>query len=116
MRYVAAYLLAVLGGNEAPSASDIKTILGSVGIEAEEDRLNMVIAQLKGKDLEELMEEGSKKLASVSFGGAAGGGVAASGGGDQVADGGQAEAKTEEKKEEPEEDSSDDDMGLSLFG
>lgn len=40
MRYVAAYLLAVLGGNTKPSAKDIKTILGSVGIEAEDDRLN----------------------------------------------------------------------------
>lgn len=42
MRYVAAYLLAVLGGNTSPSAKDIKNILGSVGIEAEDERLNKV--------------------------------------------------------------------------
>lgn len=42
MRYVAAYLLAVLGGNANPSAKDIKTILGSVGIEADDERLNKV--------------------------------------------------------------------------
>lgn len=42
MRYVAAYLLAVLGGNASPSAKDIKNILGSVGIEAEDERLNKV--------------------------------------------------------------------------
>lgn len=42
MRYVAAYLLAVLGGNTSPSAKDIKAILGSVGIEADDDRLNKV--------------------------------------------------------------------------
>lgn len=42
MRYVAAYLLAVLGGNASPSAKDIKTILGSVGIEADDERLNKV--------------------------------------------------------------------------
>lgn len=43
MRYVAAYLLAALGGNASPSAKDIKTILGSVGIEADDERLNKVI-------------------------------------------------------------------------
>lgn len=42
MRYVAAYLLAALGGNTSPSAKDIKTILGSVGIEADDERLNKV--------------------------------------------------------------------------
>ncbi len=42
MRYVAAYLLAVLGGNNNPSAKDIKNILGSVGIEADDERLNKV--------------------------------------------------------------------------
>lgn len=45
MRYVAAYLLAVLGGNNNPSAKDIKNILGSVGIEAEDERLNKVSIQ-----------------------------------------------------------------------
>jgi hypothetical protein len=29
MKYVAAYLLAVTGGNASPSAADIKTILGA---------------------------------------------------------------------------------------
>lgn len=43
MRYVAAYLLAALGGNASPSAKDIKTILGSVGIEADDERLNKVL-------------------------------------------------------------------------
>lgn len=42
MRYVAAYLLAALGGNTSPSAKDIKAILGSVGIEADDERLNKV--------------------------------------------------------------------------
>ena len=58
MRYVAAYLLAVLGGNEAPSAADLKKIIGSVGIEAEEDKMKLIMKELKGKNLEELIEEG----------------------------------------------------------
>ncbi|XP_046882566.1 60S acidic ribosomal protein P2 isoform X1 [Hypomesus transpacificus] len=53
MRYVAAYLLAVLGGNTSPSSKDIKTILGSVGIEAEDVRLDKVITELNGKDINE---------------------------------------------------------------
>jgi len=58
MRYVAAYLLAVLGGNENPSAADIKKILSSVGIDAEDDKLKKVISELNGKDIQELIAEG----------------------------------------------------------
>ncbi|CAH1232639.1 RPLP2 [Branchiostoma lanceolatum] len=114
MRYVAAYLLAVLGGNANPSAGDIKKILGSVGIDAEDERLNKVISELKGKDIEEVMEAGRGKLSSMPSGGgvaaAAGGGGAAAGGGAAPA----AEEKKEEKKEESEEES-DEDMGFGLF-
>lgn len=45
MRYVASYLLAALGGNASPSAKDIKKILDSVGIEADDDRLNKVASR-----------------------------------------------------------------------
>nr|ABW90411.1 putative ribosomal protein P2 [Barentsia elongata] len=112
MRYVAAYLLAALGGNSSPSASDIKKILGSVGVEAEDERLNKVISELKGKNLEEVLAEGAEKLASVPSGGAvASGGAAAAGGGAADA----APAAEEKKKPEPESDESDDDMGFGLF-
>ena len=49
MRHVAAYLLASLGGNENPSASDIKAILSSVGVEADDKGLKTVVDSLKGK-------------------------------------------------------------------
>lgn len=49
MRYVASYLLAALGGNTSPSAKDIKKILDSVGIEADDDRLNKVGAPGPGR-------------------------------------------------------------------
>ncbi|XP_019621563.1 PREDICTED: 60S acidic ribosomal protein P2 [Branchiostoma belcheri] len=113
MRYVAAYLLAVLGGNANPSAGDIKKILGSVGIDADDERLNKVISELKGKDIEEVMAAGRGKLSSMPSGGgvavAAGGGGAAAGGAAPAA-----EEKKEEKKEESEEES-DEDMGFGLF-
>merc|ERR1712098_985162 len=62
MRYVAAYLLAALGGNTSPSAKDIKDILGSVGIEADDERLNKVISELNGKDINEVMNSGLSKF------------------------------------------------------
>lgn len=116
MRYVAAYLLAVLGGNTTPSSKDIKTILGSVGIEADDARLDKVINELNGKDINEVMNSGLSKLASMPAGGAvaapaAAAGAAAAGAG--AAPAAAAEEKKEEKKEESEE--SDEDMGFGLF-
>jgi large subunit ribosomal protein LP2 len=58
MRYVAAYLLAALGGKANPSAADIEKILSSVGIEVDSAKLSKVIEQLKGKNLEELIAQG----------------------------------------------------------
>lgn len=69
MRYVAAYLLAVLGGKEAPSAADIEKILSSVGIEADSTRLSKVVEDLKGKSVDELIKEGREKLSSMPVGG-----------------------------------------------
>ena len=54
MRYVAAYLLATLGGNKDPSASDIKAILESVGIDVDSERLDVVMKELSGKDISEV--------------------------------------------------------------
>ena len=110
MRYVAAYLLAALGGNASPSADEIKTILSSVGVGVDEEKLAFVMAQLAGKSIDEVVASGLGKLASVPSGGGA---VAKSGG----AAAGDAPAEAEEEKEpEPEsEEESDDDMGFSLF-
>jgi large subunit ribosomal protein LP2 len=54
MKHLAAYLLLGLGGNSSPSAKDIKAVLDSVGIEADDDRLNKLISELKGKDINEV--------------------------------------------------------------
>lgn len=114
MRYVAAYLLAVLGGNENPKAADIEKILGSVGIDVDEEKLSKVISELKGKSINDVIAEGQAKLASVPSGGvvaSAGGGGASAGGGDSKEE---VKEEKEEKKEESEEES-DDDMGFGLF-
>lgn len=49
MRYVAAYLLAYLSGNEHPKAADVKKILSSVGVETNEADLKRLFAELEGK-------------------------------------------------------------------
>ncbi|XXG63051.1 hypothetical protein AAC387_Pa05g1321 [Persea americana] len=111
MKVIAAYLLAVLGGNTNPTADDIKTILGSVGAEADDDRIELLLSEVSGKDITELIASGREKFASVPSGGGAPIAMAASagGGGAAPAD----EPKKEEKVEEKEE--SDEDMGFSLF-
>ena len=54
MKHLAAYLLLNLGGNASPSADDIKGVLAAVGIEADNDRLEKLLAELEGKDINEV--------------------------------------------------------------
>lgn len=58
MRYVAAYLLAVLGGKASPLTSDIEKILTSVGVEIDPENLKLVLECLKGKSIDDLIAEG----------------------------------------------------------
>ncbi|KAJ8551981.1 hypothetical protein K7X08_028424 [Anisodus acutangulus] len=110
MKVIAAYLLAVLGGNTCPSGADLKKILSSVGAEADDDRIGLLLSQVEGKDITELIAAGREKLASVPSGGGAVA-VAAPAGGAAAAPA--AAEKKEEKVEEKVE--SDEDMGFSLF-
>ncbi|XP_055715798.1 60S acidic ribosomal protein P2 [Phlebotomus papatasi] len=111
MRYVAAYLLAVLGGNENPSTKDLEKILSSVGVEVDAERVKKVVSELNGKSINELIEQGREKLSSMPAGGGA---VAAAAGPAATAPAAAAEEKKEEKKKE-ESESEDDDMGFGLF-
>ncbi|KAG0664939.1 60S acidic ribosomal protein P2 [Maudiozyma exigua] len=108
MKYLAAYLLLTQGGNATPAAADIKTIVESVGIEADESRINELLSSLEGKgSLEEVIAAGAAKFASAPAAGSASAGVASAAGASGEA---AAEAAEEEAKEE-----SDDDMGFGLF-
>ncbi|GAA5843867.1 hypothetical protein JCM11251_003539 [Rhodosporidiobolus azoricus] len=109
MKHVAAYLLLVSGGNASPSAEDVTELLKAVDIEADQAALSTLISELSGKDINEVIAEGSKKLASVPSGGAAAAPAAGA-----AAAGGAAEAAPEKAKEEEKEES-DDDMGFGLF-
>ncbi|CAF0747866.1 unnamed protein product [Adineta ricciae] len=117
MRYAAAYVLAVLGGNATPDAATIAKILGSVGIDCDKTKAQKVVDACKGKDLEQIIAEGTKKLTSLPAGGAAAPAAAAAApaaGGDAKKGGAKEEPKKEEKKKE-ESDEEGDDMGFGLF-
>lgn len=92
MKYIAAYLLAQLGGNATPDKAAITKILSSVGANVDDKAIDSLLEKLSGKDISELIKEGTAKLAVV------GGGSAAPASGSAPA----AEEKKEEKKEEEE--------------
>ena len=54
-------MLAILGGNENPSADDIRMIIESVGVEVEENKLSILMDKLKGKNLTQIQEEGKTR-------------------------------------------------------
>jgi len=68
MKYLAAYLLAVLGGNSSPDATTIKNILNAGGSTVDDEKLNKLLTDLEGKSIEELLAEGKQKLSSVPSG------------------------------------------------
>ncbi|CAM9193904.1 unnamed protein product [Chrysoparadoxa australica] len=98
MRHLAVYMMLVLGGNTSPSKADVTKALGEVGVEVDEARLDQLLGELNGKDLDEIIKEGTEKLAKFGGGGGGGGGGAAAGGDAPAA---------EEKKEEEEEEEID---------
>merc|ERR1712072_676993 len=115
MKVIAAYMLAVVGGNAKPSAADVKKILSAVAIDLDDDaenRLNTLVEEMSTKDVNEVIEAGLEKLKTVPGGGA--GGAAAPAAGGAAASGGAAAA--EEAK--PESESEDDDDGAvgGMFG
>ncbi|KAB5539053.1 hypothetical protein DKX38_016586 [Salix brachista] len=99
MKNAAAFLLAVLGDNNSPSAEDIKKIFASVGAEADDDRIELLLSQVKGKDISELIAAGREKLASVPCGG----GVAVAAAAPAASPGAPAAETKEEKVEEKED-------------
>jgi len=75
MNVVASYLLLKLAGKD-PKAADISALIASAGGEADEAKVELLMKEMEGKDVEELLKEGKDKLKSVSMGGGGGGGAA----------------------------------------
>eukprot|EP00928_Gymnodinium_smaydae_P033322 TRINITY_DN238_c5_g1_i1.p2 TRINITY_DN238_c5_g1~~TRINITY_DN238_c5_g1_i1.p2 ORF type:complete len:116 (+),score=54.41 TRINITY_DN238_c5_g1_i1:168-515(+) len=113
MKYAGAYLMAVLAGNESPSAADIKKILGAVDAECDDEVAGKLVSELEGKTIHEVIAAGKEKLKGFGGGGGGGGGAAAGAGGG--AGGGAAPAAAEAKKV-VEEEEEEEDMDFDLFG
>ena len=111
MKHLAAYLLLALGGKESPSAEDVKGLLNKLDVGAEDEKVEQLLKAMEGKNLDEVLEAGEKKLLSV---GGSGGGVAAAGA--APAAGAAAEKKEEKKPEKKEEAAEVDASAGNLFG
>jgi large subunit ribosomal protein LP2 len=110
MRYVAAYFLAVLGGNEHPDSAALSKILTTAGVEVDQAKLDKLVAELKGKDLSQLVEEGRSKLGNVSMGGGSAAPAASAAGASSAA-----AAAPEPVKEESESEEEEEMDGFDLF-
>ncbi|XP_059278043.1 large ribosomal subunit protein P2-like [Lycium ferocissimum] len=73
MTIIATYLLAALGGNASLMTKDLKAILASIGAKADEAKIELLLSQVKGTDLIELIVSSREMIAPVP----SGGGVAA---------------------------------------
>lgn len=83
-----------------------------MGAEADEERIQLLLSEVKGKDITELIAAGREKLASVPCGGGvavAAASAPAAGAGDSAAPA--AEAKKEEKVEKEE---SEDEVSIDI--
>ncbi|XP_018827703.1 60S acidic ribosomal protein P2-like [Juglans regia] len=78
MQIILSKIISVLGGNISPSAENLKDILRSVGAEVVDDKIELLLFEVKGKDITEPIASGREKLTFVPYGSGGGGG----GGGD----------------------------------
>lgn len=67
MRYISAYMLAMMGSKHHITANDIENILASVGVDCERAKAEEVIKKMQAKTLDELITRGSKYFTSVSL-------------------------------------------------
>jgi large subunit ribosomal protein LP2 len=104
MKYIAAYALLVLGGKAEPSAADLEKVLKEAGIKSEAEHVTKITTALKGKNFNELIASGKKKMTVAAPSGAPAGGKAPA-----------ADKKAKEEEKPKEEEAADVDMG-NMFG
>ena len=72
LKNVGAYLLANLAGNEEPTVAQVETILKSVGCAVDTESIEKLVAELKGKNVHQVIASGRSKLFSGAFAAPAG--------------------------------------------
>jgi ribosomal protein L12E/L44/L45/RPP1/RPP2 len=111
MKYAAAVLLSQLGGKAHPKKSDIVTILKASSEKVDEERVTALLGKVGQKSGQDLIDEGLRKMAAMSF---SGGAVAAAAAPvkEEKKEEKKVEPKKEEKpKEEPKEEEEEADLG-----
>merc|ERR1712216_255712 len=109
MKVISAYMLAVVGGNDKPSADDVAAILSSVGVSLGSDesaQLDSLIADMESQGGQAAVLEAGLATLDKCPGASGGGGGSSGAAAAATADAG-GDAKAEEKKKE----SSSEDMG-----
>lgn len=79
-----------------------------VGIEGDDDNIESLVNELKGKDIHEVICAGREKMSAVPTGAVAVGAVSAAAGGGGDGGGGAAAVEETKKEEEVEEESEDE--------
>ena len=103
MKYLAAFALVQLSG-KAPTKKDVEAVLKAAGVAVDSSRVDALFAEVEGKNFDDLVATGKKKLVGgASAGGAAAPAAAAAG----------KPAAAAVKAPEPEEE--EEDIGLDLF-
>lgn len=110
MKYVAAYLLAVIGGNANPDNAAVTKVLKAAGVEIDQAKLDKLLTELQGKDIEKLLEEGREKLGNVSMGGSSAGAAPAA-----ASDAGSSAVAAPEPVKEESESEEEEMDGFDLF-
>eukprot|EP00918_Siedleckia_nematoides_P099424 GHVU01217487.1.p3 GENE.GHVU01217487.1~~GHVU01217487.1.p3 ORF type:complete len:112 (+),score=30.10 GHVU01217487.1:197-532(+) len=108
LKYVSAYLMMTLAGKK-PTVAAISETLDSVGAEVDKASVELLVKELEGKDIKEVIASGMSKLSTLAVaapGAAAAAPAAAAAGASKVA-----ETKAESEKAE----SADEDLGFNLF-
>ena len=95
--------------DQTPNKDNITAVLNAVGATIDADSLNLLLKQVEGKEIGELVQAGRAKLQTVSFSGSGAGAGAGSTAGPGAAKQEAAAAELESEEEEEE------DMGFSLF-
>lgn len=110
MKYLAAYALLALSGNNNVTAADIKRVLGDAQINADDADINRLIESVKGKPIHQLIAEGTKQIGTAAPSAPAATTTA------KVTEAPKKEAKKEApKKEAPPAEEEDDFMAGGLF-
>merc|ERR1719310_455076 len=106
MKFLAAYAMLKLGGNDSPTVADVKKVCSSIGYEWQDEDCTKVeefVEEMAGQNWDEILEKGLPKVKSCGGGGGGGGGAAA------AAAAGGADAPAAAK---PESSSSEDDAAV----